>query len=56
MKQNGRVLIVDKYRVSLNSALLAEGHGIRTMTRMTGVSHNTVRRYQHNVPHKGHHS
>lgn len=28
MKQNGRVLIVDKYRVSLNSALLAEGHGL----------------------------
>ena len=47
--------MLDKYRVSQIIALLNEGHGIKTVARMTGVSRNTVRRFQRNSPHKGHH-
>ena len=47
--------MLDKYRVSQIRALLAEGHGIKTVSRMTGVSRNTVRRFQRNVPRKGRH-
>ena len=47
--------MLDKYRVSQIKALLAEGHGIKTVARMTGVSRNTVRRFQRNIPRKGHH-
>ena len=48
--------MLDKYRVSQIIALLNEGHGIETVARMTGVSRNTVRRVQRNIPRKGHHS
>ena len=48
--------MLDKYRVSQIIALLNEGHGIETVARMTGVSRNTVRRFQRNIPRKGHHS
>ena len=48
--------MLDKYRVSQIKALLAEGHGIKTVAGMTGVSRNTVRRFQRNMPRKGHHS
>ena len=34
--------MLDKYRVSQIKALLAEGHGIKTVAGMTGVSRNTV--------------
>ena len=47
--------MLDKYRVSQIIALLNEGHGIKTVARMTGVSRNTVRRFQRNIPRKGHH-
>ena len=47
--------MLDKYRVSQIRALLAEGHGIKTVARMTGVSRNTVRRFQRNVPPGEHH-
>ena len=46
--------MLDKYRVSQIIALLNEGHGIKTVARMTGVSRNTVRRFQRNIPRKGH--
>ena len=42
--------MLDKYRVSQIIALLNEGHGIETVARMTGVSRNTVRRFQRNIP------
>ena len=48
--------MLDKYRVSQIIALLNEGHGIKTVARMTGVSRNTVRRFQRNIPRKGHHA
>ena len=48
--------MLDKYRVSQIIALLNEGHGIKTVAGMTGVSRNTVRRFQRNMPRKGHHS
>ena len=32
--------MLDKYRVSQIIALLNEGHGIKTVARMTGVSRN----------------
>ena len=47
--------MLDKYRVSQIIALLNEGLGIETVARMTGVSRNTVRRFQRNIPRKGHH-
>ena len=47
--------MLDKYKVSQIMALLEEGQGIKTVARMTGVFHNTVRRFQRNIPHKGHH-
>lgn len=47
--------MLDKYRVSQIKALLAEGHGIKTVAGMTGVSRNTVRRFQRNIPLKSHH-
>ena len=47
--------MLDKYRVSQIKALLAEGHGIKTVAGMTGVSRNTVRRFQRNSPLKSHH-
>ena len=47
--------MLDKYRVSQIMALLEEGQGIKTVARMTGVSRNTVRRFQRNIPRKGHH-
>ena len=42
--------MLDRYRVSQIKALLAEGHGIKTVAGMTGVSRNTVRRFQRNIP------
>ena len=59
--QQGTVLctggsdMLDKYKVSQIMALLAEGHGIKTVAGMTGAARNTVRRFQRNIPHKGHH-
>ena len=47
--------MLDKYKVKQIQALLGEGQGIKTVARMTGVSRNTVRRYQRNTPRKGHH-
>ena len=47
--------MLDKYKVSQIMALLAEGHGIKTVAGMTGAARNTVRRFQRNIPHKGHH-
>ena len=47
--------MLDKYRASQIKALLAEGHGIKTVAGMTGVSRNTVRRFQRNIPLKSHH-
>ena len=47
--------MLDKYRVSQIKALLVEGHGIKTVAGMTGVSRNTVRRFQRNIPLKSHH-
>ena len=47
--------MLDKYKVKQIQALLSEGHGIKTVARLTGVSRNTVRRYQRNTPRKGHH-
>ena len=46
---------MDRYRISQIRALLTEGHGIKAVARMTGVSRNTVRRYQRNIPPKGRH-
>ena len=45
--------MLDKYRVSQIIALLNEGHGIKTVARMTGDARNTVRRFQRDIPHKG---
>ena len=47
--------MLDKYRVSQIMALLEEGQGIKTVARMTGTARNTVRRFQRDIPHKGHH-
>ena len=47
--------MLDKYKVSQIIALLDEAHGIKTVTRMMGVSRNKVRRFQRNISHKGHH-
>ena len=47
--------MLDKYKVKQIQALLSEGHGIKTVARLTSVSRNTVRRYQRNTPRKGHH-
>ena len=45
--------MLDKFKVKQIQALLAEGNGIKTVSRLTGVSRNTVRRYH--TPRKGHH-
>lgn len=47
--------MLGKYKANQVKVLLAEGHGIKAVARMTGVSRNTVRRYQRNIPNKGHH-
>lgn len=47
--------MLDKYKINQIKVLLGEGHGIKTVARLTGVSRNTVRRYQRNIPRKGHH-
>ena len=59
--QHGTILcaggsdILAKYRVSQIMALLEKGQGIKTVARMTGAARNTVRRFQRDIPHKGHH-
>ena len=47
--------MLDKYKINQIKVLLGEGHGIKTVARLTGVSRNTVRRYQRNIPRKEHH-
>ena len=47
--------MLDKYKINQIKILLGEGHGIKTVARLTGVSRNTVRRYQRNTPRKGRH-
>ena len=47
--------MLDKYKINQIKVLLGEGHGIKTVARLTGVSRNTVRRYQRNIPRKGRH-
>lgn len=47
--------MLDKYKINQIKVLLGEGHGIKTVARLTGVSRNTVRRYQRNTPRKERH-
>ena len=47
--------MLDKFQIKQVKALLSEGYAIKEVARMTGVSRNTVRRYQRNIPNKGHH-
>ncbi len=47
--------MLDKYKINQIKVLLSEGNGIKTVARLTGVSRNTVRRYQRNTPLKGRH-